>query len=444
MDIRSTIARTTFATRAPIEKAFLVGVEVKGARNTWSLEDSLEELAQLATTAGAEVVGALVQRLTRPTPTYYLGKGKVEELAELKGKVGYDVVVFDDELSPTQQRNLERALQVKIIDRTALILDIFAKRAQTHDGRLQVELAQHQYLLPRLAGQWSHLERLGGGIGTRGPGESQLETDRRLVRQKIHRLQKEIEELRRQRALYRRQRTQRGIPIVALIGYTNAGKSTLLNALTPTSRGDVFVEDKLFATLDPTTRRLTLPNKQKVLITDTVGFIQKLPATVIAAFRATLEELAESDLLLHIVDITHTNAVEQSITVEKILSELGLAEKPRIAVLNKVDLFVPREEDIGDFVSVIKDSGQEAVLLSAARGWGLDRLLEGIAEKLARPMTSVALKIPYSATELMELFRGHGSAIGMEYHDSGILIKGKIPERLLPRLQGLGSAEEGV
>jgi len=381
-----------------------------------------------------------VQRLTRPTPTYYLGKGKVKELAELKSKVGYDVVVFDDELSPTQQRNLEQALQVKIIDRTALILDIFAKRAQTHDGRLQVELAQHQYLLPRLAGQWSHLERLGAGIGTRGPGESQLETDRRLVRQKIQRLQKEIEELRRHRALYRRQRTLRGIPVVALIGYTNAGKSTLLNAL---SNADVFVEDKLFATLDPTTRRLTLPNKQKVLITDTVGFIQKLPTTVIAAFRATLEELAEADLLLNIVDITHENAVEQSITVEKILSELGLGEKPRIAVLNKVDLFVPREEDISDFVSVIKDSGQEAVLISAAKGWGLDRLLEGIAEKLAHPMTGVALKLPYSATALMELLRRHGSAIGLEYDDSGILIKGKIPRRLLPRFQGLASAEDG-
>jgi len=405
------------------------------------VEDSLEELAQLAITAGAEVVGALVQRLTRPTPTYYLGKGKVKELAELKSKVGYDVLVFDDELSPTQQRNLEQALQVKIIDRTALILDIFAKRAQTHDGRLQVELAQHQYLLPRLAGQWSHLERLGGGIGTRGPGESQLETDRRLVRQKIHRLQKEIEELRKHRALYRRQRTLRGIPIVALIGYTNAGKSTLLNAL---SNADVFVEDKLFATLDPTTRRLTLPNKQRVLITDTVGFIQKLPTTVIAAFRATLEELAEVDLLLHIVDITHENAVEQSITVEKILSKLGLAEKPRIAVLNKVDLFVSEEEDISDFVSVIKDSGQEAVLISAAKGWGLDGLLEGIAEKLAQRMTGVALKLPYSATELLDLFRRHGSAIGLEYHDSGILIKGKIPRRFLPRFQGLGSAEEGA
>ena len=358
----------------------MVGVEVKGARNTWSIDDSLEELALLAFTAGAEVVGALVQRLQRPTPTYYLGKGKLEELAALREEVGYDVVLFDDELSPTQQRNLEQALEVKIIDRTALILDIFAKRARTHEGRLQVELAQHVYLLPRLVGQWSHLERLGGGIGTRGPGESQLETDRRLIRQKIHRLQREIEGVRKHRALSRRQRTLQGIPLVSLIGYTNSGKSTLLNSL---SNAGVFVEDKLFATLDPTTRRLTIPIKNEVLITDTVGFIQKLPYTVIAAFRATLEELEEAALLLHVIDITHRNAVEQSITVEKILTELGLGDKPRIAVLNKIDLLAPSEEDIGEFSSaIIKD--QEAVLISAAQGWGLSGLLERISEKLAR------------------------------------------------------------
>jgi len=333
----------------------------------------------LAVTAGAEVVGALIQRLQRPTPTYYLGKGKVEELAALKGEAGYDVVLFDDELSPTQQRNLEQALGVKIIDRTALILDIFARRARTHEGRLQVELAQHEYLLPRLVGQWSHLERLGGGIGTRGPGESQIETDRRLIRQKMHRLQREIEGVRKHRALYRRQRTLRGIPIVALIGYTNSGKSTLLNSL---SNAGVFVEDKLFATLDPTTRRLAIPDKQEVLITDTVGFIQKLPPAVIAAFRATLEELDEAALLLHVIDITHRNAVEQSVTVEKILTELGLSEKPRIAVLNKVDLLAPSEGDIGEFASAIK--GQEMVLVSAAKGWGLTGLLGRIAEKLVK------------------------------------------------------------
>ncbi|GAI11744.1 unnamed protein product, partial [marine sediment metagenome] len=247
----------------------------------------MEELAQLAKTAGADVLGRLIQRLPIPSKTHYLGKGKLDELLSLKGSVNYDVVIFDDELSPLQQRNLEEALQVKVIDRAALILDIFAKRARTHEGQLQVELAQHQYLFPRLTGQWSHLERLGGGIGTRGPGESQLETDRRLIRQKIHRLKAQIEAIRKHRRLYRQQRKRSGIPIVALVGYTNAGKSTLLNAL---SRADVFVEDKLFATLDPTTRRLTLPDRNVVLLTDTVGFIRKLPPTIVTAFRATLEE----------------------------------------------------------------------------------------------------------------------------------------------------------
>ena len=406
-----------------MERAFLAGVEKKGARDAWSLEDSLDELAQLADTAGAEVIGALVQRLTRPNVAYYLGKGKVEELADLRREVGYDVVVFDDELSPTQQRNLEQALEVKIIDRTALILDIFAKRAQTHEGRLQVELAQHEYLLPRLAGQWSHLERLGGGIGTRGPGEAQIETDRRLVRQKIHRLKKEIEQVRRHRALHRRRRTAQGIPIVAIIGYTNAGKSTLLNTL---SKADAFVEDKLFATLDPITRRLTLPNKQQVLISDTVGFIQKLPPTVIAAFRATLEELKEAHLLLHVVDITHQNAAEQSTTVDKILSGLGLGDMPRITVLNKVDLFVEREEDISDLASAVEESGQQAVLVSAAKRWGLDSLLQMIE----RSLTGISPEQPYEVKNLVDIFQRYGSVKG----DGDRHFRATFPAKTAPKL----------
>ena len=353
---------------------------VKGARDAWSAEDSIEELAQLATTAGAEIVGATVQRLARPTPAYYIGRGKVQELVELRDRLGYDLAIFDDELSPTQQRNLERALEVKIIDRTALILDIFSRRAHTHEGRLQVELAQHQYLLPRLAGQWSHLERLGGGIGTRGPGETQIETDRRLVRERIGRLKREIEQVRRHRALYRRQRSASGIPVAALIGYTNAGKSTIFNAL---SHAGVLVEDRLFATLDPTTRRLSMPGGGQLLISDTVGFINKLPHAVIAAFRATLEELAEADLLLHVIDINHPNAVEQSTTVEHILDELGLGDKPRLAVLNKVDLFLASADELEEFNGSVRESGQAALLVSAARGWGLDGLLARIDEMVA-------------------------------------------------------------
>ena len=329
----------------------------------------------------------LTQQLDRPTATYYLGKGKLSALAELRSEIPYDLVIFDDELSPTQQRNIEEALQIKVIDRTALILDIFAKRAQTHEGRLQVELAQHEYLLPRLAGRWPHLERLGGGIGTRGPGETQLETDRRIIRQKIHRLKREIEGVRKHRALYRKQRTAQGIPTVALIGYTNAGKSTLLNAL---GKADVFVEDKLFATLDPTTRRLILPDRQTILLTDTVGFIQKLPPTIVAAFRATLEELDQADLLLHVIDITHNNAAEQCQTVYDILKELRLNNKPILLVANKIDLLMQDDsrqkvEDITIDVDQFMDKNRyETVLISAAKGLGLKKLLNIISDKLSQ------------------------------------------------------------
>jgi len=313
------------------------------------------------------------------------GKGKIEELIGLKEQTRYDTVIFDDELSPRQQRNLEEALGVKVIDRSALILHIFARKARTHEGKLQVELAQHQYLLPRLIGQWRHLERLGGGIGTRGPGESQLETDRRLIYKRINLLQDKIETVRKQRALYRRRRKETGTPIVALVGYTNAGKSTLFNTL---SKATVDVEDKLFSTLDPVTRRLTLPTGQQFLITDTVGFIHKLPPSIIAAFRATLEELDEADLLLHIVDITHKNAANQCLTVEKILSELHLENKPKITVFNKLDLALKSEAELKALTTIPYLEGKivlpdkDTVLISAAKGWGIDQLLNKIARHL--------------------------------------------------------------
>jgi GTP-binding protein HflX len=379
------IKQKFFTTKAEVERALLVGVGSKVSNHDWPITDSLEELSYLTKTAGANVVGMLTQKLDAPSPTYYIGKGKIGELISLKEQTPYDTIIFDDELSPRQQRNLEEALEVKVIDRSALILHIFARKARTHEGKLQVELAQHQYLLPRLVGQWRHLERLGGGIGTRGPGEAQLETDRRLIYKRINLLQHKIEGVRKHRALYRRRRKETGTPIVALVGYTNAGKSTLFNTL---SKASVDVEDRLFSTLDPVTRRLALPTGQRFLITDTVGFIHKLPPSIIVAFRATLEELDEADLLLHIVDITHKNAANQCLTVEKILSELNLENKPKLTVFNKLDMALNSEAElkaltiIPYFEEEILLPNEGIVLVSAAKGWGMDELLNKIARHL--------------------------------------------------------------
>ena len=391
------------------ERAFLVGVETRrngGATGAsrWQAGSSLDELALLAQTAGAAVVATATQKLDSPNPSSYIGTGKVKEIVAQRPATGYTVVIFDDELSPSQQRNLENALGVKVLDRTALILDIFAMRARTREGRLQVGLAQAEYLLPRLAGQWSHLERLGGSgrqgaIGVRGPGEMQLETDRRLARERIGRLKREIESVRRQRSLYRRRRARSGVPIVALVGYTNAGKSTLMRAL---SHAEVFVEDKLFATLDPLTRRIHLRSGRAALLTDTVGFIQKLPTQLVAAFQATLEELAEADLLLHVVDITHPEAAQQSQTVDNTLKELGLADKPRLTALNKVDRFVQPDGstitglgELEEYELGLARHYPAAVLISAERGWGLDELVERIDGALRRSERAA----PVAATE---------------------------------------------
>lgn len=323
----------------------------------------------------------MVQSLERPTPVY-LGKGKMEELHDLVKQKRINTVIFDDELTPTQQRNVENALGgVKVIDRSALILDVFAQRARTREGRLQVELAQHEYLLPRLAGQWTHLERLGGGIGTRGPGETQIETDRRLVRRRILKLKKDLDDVRRHRSLYRAKRQDSGIPIASLVGYTNAGKSSLLNQLT---NADVAAEDLLFSTLDPVTRKIQTPAGRDVLLTDTVGFIQKLPPTVVAAFRATLEEVEESTIIIHVLDITHPNAAEQSEVVEKILADMHLSDRPRILVLNKIDLLEPLESSNG--TSPIQDmaEGQRRVVFTSAEtGEGMETLKAAIDDLIS-------------------------------------------------------------
>ncbi|MFC1909919.1 GTPase HflX [Chloroflexota bacterium] len=351
------------------------------------MSDSLDELALLADSAGADVVGRFFQKLNQPLKETYIGKGKLEELLSLKESLAYDLVIVDDELTAIQQRNLEGFLGVKIIDRVALILDIFARRARTREGRLQVELAQSEYLLPRLVGQWLHLERLGGGIGTRGPGESQIETDRRIIRKKIQRLRKEIEDVRQQRALYRQRRRKAGIYVVALVGYTNSGKSTLLNAI---SHSDVVAENRLFSTLDPTTRRVALPNHRIALFTDTVGFIRKLPPQIVDAFRATLEELQDSDVVAHVVDITLHNAIEQYEAVENILRAMKLDDKPRITVLNKIDKIIGSKGLDEKLIEGFSDrlhqfpaiTRQNTYVVSAIEKLGISAMMERIAQLL--------------------------------------------------------------
>lgn len=363
------------------ERAVLIGIDEKVTTDVWNIDSSMQELEQLAKTAGANVVGKLIQRMDRRSSTHYLGSGKLKELIELKVSLDYDTAIFNDELNPRQQRNLEEALGVKIIDRTALILDIFANHASTSEGKLQVELAQHEYLLPRLAGQWSHLERLGGGIGTRGPGEKQIETDRRLIRNKITSIKKQIESVRKHRDLYRRKRNKANIPLVALVGYTNAGKSTLLNAL---CKAGVPTENKLFSTLDPITKRIKLPDGHNILITDTVGFIHKLPPLIVAAFHATLEELEEADVLLHVVDISSPEAVNQSKTVDSILKDLQIHKKPKITVINKMDRVTESMEELLDIAISIKYPPETTVMVSALKNWNINKLMKKIEEMVEK------------------------------------------------------------
>ncbi len=433
------IKEITIPVGEPIERGFLVGVELKRDKSIWRVEDSLAELAQLARTAGIEVVGSTIQRLDRPRSATLIGKGKVEELEALKGELKPDVILFDEELSPRQQRNLEEELDLKIVDRTALILDIFAKHARTHEGRLQVELAQYEYRLPRLTRLWTHLARqVGGtaarggpgGVGVRGPGETQLETDRREIGRRIAHLRQQLEEVRTHRRLYRQRRRRAAISVVAIVGYTNAGKSTLLNAL---AGSDILVEDKLFATLDPTTRRVPLPNGRVALFTDTVGFIQKLPTQVVAAFQATLEEIAEADLLLHIVDITHPHVQEQSLAVEKTLRQIGADDRPLVTALNKIDL-LPSSEN-SPVLSEIARRYPNCVPISALEGTGLGLLLRRVEEVLEEELLPLKVLLPHGENNLRGLFHQRGLVKLERYTEQGIIIEGKLPQELEARFE---------
>jgi GTP-binding protein HflX len=429
-----------YATKAPRERAFLVGVELAGARSLWRAEDSLQELALLADTAGLEVVGSLYQRLKRPFPKHFIGPGKVEELAALREELGYELVVFDDELTPAQTRNLEADLKVRVLDRTGLILDIFATHARTHEGRIQVELAQYKYLLPRLRRQWTHLERQAGGgggtaggvVGLRGPGETQLEVDRRIIARRIAWLEQQIDEVHHHRELYRQRRRRSGIPVVALVGYTNAGKSTLMNAL---SGASVRVEDRLFATLDPTTRQVVLPGGQQILLTDTVGFIQKLPTQLVRAFRATLEEIGEAHLLLHVLDITHPNAAQQTHTVVETLKELRADTQPMITVLNKVDRLAGMDQAEVDRLADTLGLPADYVAVSAQRGWGLELLLKRIEETLSERMDEVEAFIPYQRNDLLALWRQRGVVNEERYEAEGTRVSGRVPAEVAARLE---------
>ena len=429
------MARTPLATKPPREKAFLVGVDVRSEPGIISMEDSLYELARLAETVDLEIVGETTQKVDSPNVSTFIGSGKVEELSMLAEETLADIIIFDVDLSPRHQRDLEEKIRskVRVIDRTALILDIFAQHAHTSEGMIQVALAQYEYRLPRLTRAWTHLARQAGGgggragsvggVGLRGPGETQLEVDRREIQKKISSLKKELEKVRAHRQRYRAQRKRSRIPQISLVGYTNAGKSTLMNRLAHT---DVLVADQLFATLDPTTRKVELPGGHEMLMTDTVGFIQKLPTQLVAAFQATLEEISDADLLIHVVDITHPNAMEQSRSVNVTLKQIGADHIPMVIALNKIDRLPDPE-----FTNDLLEAFPNAVGISALKGLGMTELLKAIESVLYENYTDISVDIPYGEGQLISLFHEQGSVTRIEHTRKSVFIQGSIPGRLL-------------
>ncbi len=423
------MARTTqIDLTPPVEKAFLLAVDTGGDAG-WSAEESLAELANLAATAGADVVGAEWQNRRHVDPNWYVGKGKAEELSQAKSETGFDVLIADDELSPGQQKALEGLLNVKVIDRSRLILDIFAQHAQTHEGRLQVALAQLEYQLPRLTRLWTHLSRTGGGIGTRGPGESQLETDRRLIRTRIAKMKERVEQVRQHRETTARGRDRRMMATVGIVGYTNAGKSTLLNSLVGSEVARA--EDKLFATLDPTSRQVRLGDGQTAIVTDTVGFIHKLPHQLVDAFRATLEEVNRADVLVEVVDASDPHLREHRATVQTVLDELGAGDKPRLVAFNKADLVEAEARDGATPAPAMGGS----VFVSALTGYGLDTLRAEMAALLASLWVDVDVRVPYAAGELLARVRERGT-VDLDYGARDVRVHG----RAAPALAGELSA----
>ena len=403
------------------EKTILVGLEHEGVTK-WDLEESLNELRELAATAGATVVDIVTQKLQHPTAPYYIGKGKAEEVAAICTEHGAGSIIFDDELSPAQGRTLESVTSKKILDRTQLILDIFARRARSREGRLQIELAQLQYLLPRLTRMWTHLSRQTGGIGTRGPGETQLEVDRRRVQERIARLQKDLEEVRKHRAIQREGRARHQWPVVAIVGYTNAGKSSLLNRLT---KAGVLAEDKLFATLDPTTRQFVLPNKLKVLFTDTVGFIRKLPTTVIESFKATLEELKSADLLVHVVDLSHAQWEEHIVATKEVIRELEADGKHTLIVFNKIDRLANAEA-----IDAALARHPHSVAISVKTGENLEQFVDELQNQLSAWRLRQKFRIPQADSASLAELHQAGHVVEIAYDGDDALVTAHIPPAL--------------
>src|SRR5881392_1987823 len=408
------------------ERALLIGLEQDGV-SKWDLRDSMEELRELASSAGAEVVDTVTQKLPKPTAPFYIGKGKAEAIRDAVQSQRVTSVIFNDELSPAQGRNLENLFSRKVIDRTQLILDIFAQRARSREGPLQIELAQLQYLLPRLTRMWHHLSRQTGGIGTRGPGETQLEVDRRRVQERIARLERELEGVRKVRSVQREGRKRHQWPVAAVVGYTNAGKSTLLNLMTG---ADVVAEDKLFATLDPTTRSFTLPNKQRVLLTDTVGFLRKLPHTLIESFKATLEEVSEADLLIHVVDLSHPRVDEQMAAVDSVIKELGAFGKQTLMVFNKIDLLAN-----GEVVDIYTKKFPGSVAISARKGIGVSKLVQALEDALSSWRLRSRFRISSNESALIAEIHRVGHVLELRYEGNDAVIVAHVPPDLAQKLE---------
>lgn len=440
------MGKMALPTRAPKERAFLVGVDLRREQVMLELKESLEELALLAETAGLSVVGEATQRLAHPNPKTFLRSGKISEIKSLVEETLADVLLFDDELSPRHQRELEKIFgeDVRVLDRSALILDIFAQHASTKEGALQVELAQYEYRLPRLTRAWTHLARQAGGgggrsgssggVGLRGPGETQLEADRRSIRNRITQLKRELKKVRAHRGRYRSRRQKNDIPTIALVGYTNSGKSTLINQL---AGANVTVADKLFATLDPITRRLELPGGHQALVTDTVGFIQKLPATLAAAFRATLEEIAEADLLMHVVDISNPNAHAQAAVVHSTLEEIDVHGLPIVTALNKIDA-LPGAIKVHNLL----DDFERAVPISALTGEGVSTLLKVAEAELYARFAYLKVRLSYKDGRLIGLFHELGIVDNVEHQDSSVVMEGRVPLRVLAEFEPFAIHDE--